>query len=99
MAYKLPLGRLPTNIESIRLYRDILRGSNIFTWRDEKGNLWRDVLRKNARAEFEQARFEKDHIIVARLLVVGRDCLNQTMWKIEEQQNKVREDIEKTRNS
>ena len=43
------------NAESLRLYRDILRASRHFTWPNEKGELWRDVLRRESRKEFEAA--------------------------------------------
>ena len=35
-----------------------------------------DVLRKNARAEFEQARYEADRLVVARMLFVGNIHVN-----------------------
>lgn len=69
------------NVETLRLYRDIIRATKIFTWVDAKGNNWSQVLRDNARKEFEQARYETDPKIIARLLFVGRDCLNQTKDK------------------
>ena len=40
------------------------------------------MLRDNARKEFEQARHETDPLIVARMLVVGRDCLMQLEDKV-----------------
>ena len=40
---------LTTRREALHLYREILRYSNLFVWRDEKGRMWRDVLRGNAR--------------------------------------------------
>jgi len=69
---------LVKNVESLRLYRDILRASRLFTWPNEAGEPWSNVLRRNARKEFEQARGENDPEVIARLLFVGRDCLNQT---------------------
>ena len=38
------MNRNVINFESLRLYRDILRASRHFTWPNEKGELWRDVL-------------------------------------------------------
>jgi hypothetical protein len=70
------------NTEALRLYRDILRACRLFTWKNEAGMVWGDVLRVNARKEFEQARYESDPEIVGRLLVVGRDCLNQATEKL-----------------
>lgn len=71
----------------------------MFVWPNERGELWMDILRKNARKEFEQARYEKDPLVVARLLYVGRDCLNQTVEKYEQASQKMRDDIDKTRTS
>lgn len=66
-----------SNLEAIRLYRDIARECRDYNWPDEKGRRWGDVLLASARDEFEQARFERDPEINARLLVVGRDALMQ----------------------
>jgi hypothetical protein len=85
------------NMESLRLYRDILRASRAFTWPNEKGELWRDVLRREARKEFEAASVERDPIIIARLLVVGRDCLNQTQEKFNQAATQMVKDIESSR--
>lgn len=68
--------------EVVRLYRDILRASRMFAWPNEQGVPWEVILRQNARKEFEQARFERDPEIILRMLMVGRDCLNQTVEKV-----------------
>eukprot|EP01031_Cornospumella_fuschlensis_P030873 gene30873-37309_t len=65
--------------EVLKLYRDIVRATRLFSWPNDKGELWSEILRKNARQEFEQARSEKDPTLIVRMLVVGRDCLNQTV--------------------
>ena len=70
-----------TRREALSLYRDILRASRFFLWPNEKGVLWRDVLRASSRKEFEDARFEQDPEIIARLLVGGRDALQQAVEK------------------
>jgi hypothetical protein len=54
----------------------------MFTWTNEAGEPWSQLLRRNARKEFEQARQETDPAVIARLLFVGRDCLNQTTEKL-----------------
>lgn len=46
------------------------------------GRVWADILKENARKEFEQARYERDPEMVSRMLVVGRDALNQAMEKV-----------------
>lgn len=70
---------LTTRREALALYRDILRASRLFLWPNEQGVLWRDVLRSSTRKEFEEARFEQDPEIIARLLVGGRDALQQAV--------------------
>ncbi|CAN0014204.1 unnamed protein product, partial [Chrysoparadoxa australica] len=40
-------------------------------------------LRKSASKEFEQRRNEADPLIIARLLVVGRQCLNEALYKFD----------------
>uniref|UniRef100_A0A2N9FFY9 Uncharacterized protein n=1 Tax=Fagus sylvatica TaxID=28930 RepID=A0A2N9FFY9_FAGSY len=63
-------------------------------WPDSRGVLWRDVLRENARKEFEDARFESDPEIVTRLLIGGRDAVQSALDKLAEKQ---REQIDKER--
>jgi hypothetical protein len=89
---------VPRNAEAIRLYRDILRLSRHFTWRNERGELWRNLVASNARKEFEEAREERDPLIVARLLFVGRDCLNQLREKFVSKTSSLHDHIDKTRN-
>ncbi|GAB5037808.1 Hypothetical protein NocV09_10900070 [Nannochloropsis oceanica] len=85
------------NREALRLYREILRTARRFYWPNDHGESWRDVLRREARKEFEQAREERDPLIVARLLVVGRDCVMQTQYKFDMAQMKIKENVDKTR--
>ncbi|KAG5542479.1 hypothetical protein RHGRI_022126 [Rhododendron griersonianum] len=81
-----------TRREALSLYRDILRATRFFVWADSRGVLWRDVLRENARKEFEAARFERDPEIVTRLLIGGRDAVQSALDKLAEKQ---REQIDK----
>lgn len=83
-----------TRREALSLYRDILRATRFFTWTDSRGNLWRDVLRENARKEFEAARFETDPEVITRLLIGGSDAVSSALDKLAEKQ---REMIEKKR--
>jgi hypothetical protein len=84
--------------ESLRLYRDILRASRHFTWTNPQGEKWSRILKENARKEFEQASYERDPVILARLLVVGRDALTKTMEKFVTKEQTIQNDITKTRN-
>ena len=83
-----------TRREALSLYRDILGASRFFTWTDSRGFLWRDILRENARKEFEAARFETDPDIVTRLLLGGQDAVESALEKLAE---KHRQEIEKER--
>ena len=55
------------------------------------------VLRASARKEFEQARHEPDPLVVARLLVVGRDCLMQTEDKFNAMERGIVDKVDNTR--
>ncbi|KAJ4721503.1 Complex 1 LYR protein [Melia azedarach] len=85
---------LTTRREALSLYRDIIRATRFFMWPDSRGVLWRDILRENARKEFEEARFEKDPETVNRLLIGGRDAVQSALEKLAEKQ---RQQIEKER--
>lgn len=71
-----------TRREALSLYRDVLRASRFFTWPDSRGVPWREVLRENARKEFEEARFETDPEVVTRLLIGGRDAVQDAVDKL-----------------
>ncbi|KAK9109511.1 hypothetical protein Sjap_017571 [Stephania japonica] len=73
-----------TRREALSLYRDIIRATRFFSWPNDRGVLWRDILRENARREFETARFEKDPEIVTRLLIGGRDAVQAALDKLVE---------------
>ena len=70
---------LTTRREALVLYREVLRYSNLFVWKDERGRMWRDVIRDSTRKEFEAARYEQDPEIVNKLIITGRDCVQRTM--------------------
>ncbi|XP_050204062.1 uncharacterized protein LOC126654063 [Mercurialis annua] len=78
-----------TRREALHLYRDILRASRFFLWIDSRGVLWRDVLRENARKEFENARYEKDPGLVTRLIIGGRDAVESAIEKLVEKQRQL----------
>lgn len=70
---------LTTRREALSLYREVLRYSNLFVWRDEHGRVWRDVIRSSARQEFEAARHEPDPELINRMIVTGRDAVHRTV--------------------
>jgi hypothetical protein len=53
-----PDGQFFWRREALSLYRDILRASRGFTWKNEHGEVWGKVIAVSARVEFEQARHE-----------------------------------------
>mmetsp|Transcript_22934 Transcript_22934/g.58573 ORF Transcript_22934/g.58573 Transcript_22934/m.58573 type:complete len:158 (+) Transcript_22934:64-537(+) len=70
---------LTTRREALALYREVLRYSNLFVWKDNQGRVWRDVIRTSTRKEFEDARFERDPEIVNRLIITGRDAVSRSV--------------------
>lgn len=84
-----------TRREALSLYRDICRATRFFMWPDSRGVLWRDVLRENARKEFEESRFEKDPEVITRLLIGGQEAVQTALDKLVEKQ---KQQIEKERN-
>ena len=81
--------------EALSLYREILRTTKAFHWCDDKGVPWNIRLRKEARREFEESREETDPLIIVRMLVTGRDCVQQIQQKFNEADRLAWERIEK----
>jgi len=52
---------------------------------------------KNAREEFEAARYEKDPELIARMLLAGRECLMEVQNRVREKHEKVVEHVDKSR--
>lgn len=84
-----PLQVLTTRREALSLYRDILRWSLLFVWKNDRGQSWKDVIRESARKEYEEARFETDPEIINRLLVSGRDCVQQVKDRFVSQRQRI----------
>mmetsp|Transcript_7543 Transcript_7543/g.10226 ORF Transcript_7543/g.10226 Transcript_7543/m.10226 type:complete len:131 (-) Transcript_7543:166-558(-) len=85
--------------EALSLYRDILRTTKAFHWCDEKGEPWNKRLRLEARKEFEASKEEKDPLILARLLVTGRQAVMEIQRRFEEADRKCWERIERDSNT
>jgi hypothetical protein len=81
--------------EALSLYREILRTTRVFHWCDETGTPWINRLRKEARKEFEASKEETDPLIIARMLVTGRDCVQQIQQKFNDADRAAWERIEK----
>lgn len=64
--------------EALSLYREILRTCKHFHWTDvNTGQPWNKVLKDQAKRDFRDSQQETDPLIVARMLVAGRDGLQQ----------------------
>ena len=70
--------------EALSLYREILRTAKHFHWADPLGQPWNKKLKVQARKEFEESRRETDPLIIARMIVAGRDCVQQIQNKFNE---------------
>ena len=70
--------------EALSLYREILRTAKHFHWADQTGQPWNNKLKAQARKEFEESRRETDPLIIARMIVAGRDCVQQIQNKFNE---------------
>lgn len=84
-----------TRREALSLYREIIRTSRAFHWCDETGIPWNQRLKTEARKEFEQARHETDPLVIARMLVTGRDCVQQVQMKFNAADRAAMERIER----
>jgi hypothetical protein len=74
-----------TRKEALSLYREILRTCKAFHWVDDKsGEAWNVRLKREARKEFEAGKEERDPLIIARMLVTGRDCVQQVQNRFNE---------------
>ena len=90
-------GRATRRSEALSLYRQILRSCRAFYWENEQGQPWSRVLRESARKEFEQCRHEQDPLEIARMIVVGHNCVAETEKRFCEMEEKMKEHIASTR--
>ncbi|CAH0479165.1 unnamed protein product [Peronospora belbahrii] len=75
--------------EVLRLYREILRISRLFSHHNEQGQLWSSVLQKNARMEIEQNRYETDGETISKRILFGWKCLQEVQAKMMEKQQEL----------
>jgi hypothetical protein len=68
-----------------------------FSWANEDGQPWQQILRKTARAEFEEIRSEQDAVKVGKFLIVWRDSLRQIHHKVNKAQLDLMTKIDETR--
>ena len=75
--------------DAIKLYREILRASRHFYWKNQDGIPWSDIIKRSARKEFEVARHERDPVMISRMIVIGYDCIEKTKQKVPAIQNEL----------
>ena len=83
---------LTTRREAVHLYRFVWRCSRLFVHTNENGEVWRDVLRRSARDEFEAARHEADPAVITKLLVSGRDFCEQAVRRFMERRDVIQKE-------
>ena len=81
------------------MYREIVRTTRLFNYKNEAGEDWSLVLKREARKEFEQARYETDAELIARLLFVWWDCVNQTKEKFAAKTEQIDKEIRNPKNN
>eukprot|EP01080_Neovahlkampfia_damariscottae_P008386 gene8386-211_t len=76
--------------EAIKLYREILKTAKMFTWEDERGVKWSELIKMSAREEFESSKQENDPEVLARAMVNAQMALTDLQGKFKEQQEKLK---------
>lgn len=89
--------RLP-NQEVIRLYREVYKYAGKFQWRNEKGELWQDIIRRSARKEFDLSKSETDPFLIMKMMVTTRECMSQLDHKLVEAQTAFVRTVEESKN-
>ncbi|KRX08398.1 hypothetical protein PPERSA_08597 [Pseudocohnilembus persalinus] len=90
--------KLPPNKEALRLYREVLKFSNEFTWNNKNGENWGEIIRKSARKEFEVSKDEQDHLISMKMILTTRESIHKTREKMNTAFHKLNQNINETRN-
>jgi hypothetical protein len=73
---------MPVNRDIILIYREVWKMTERFTWCDEDGNSWRDILRTTARREFEQMRTETDSVKIGKQMITWRETIANIHEKV-----------------
>jgi hypothetical protein len=84
--------------ESLLLYRDSIKLSRKFFWRNNDGREWSEILLKSARKEFEENRNLLDTAEVGRKLVLGRQALMELDDKVLKVKHDMNKFFEETKN-
>lgn len=69
--------------EALRLYREVVKFSKQMDWPDPKTGLPYGVMvLQSAKKEFEIARFEKDPLMVMKMICTTRESINSIKQKV-----------------
>ena len=68
-----------------------------FTWANEDGEPWDQVLRKTARAEFEELRTETDTLKLAKFMITWRDAIGRIHEKVNKAELEMMHHVDKSR--
>eukprot|EP00347_Sterkiella_histriomuscorum_P007815 403347456 len=85
------------NAELLRLYRDVLKMTQRFTWANEDGTQWKTILQKSSRQEFEMMRKETDSVKVAQFMLTWKDAIMRIHDKVNETQMKIMKHVDESR--
>lgn len=85
------------NIEVLRLYREVMQMTRRFTWANDDGEPWQEILRSTARAEFEALRTETDSVKLGKFLLTWRESVRQIHNKINKAQLDMMNHVEDSR--
>jgi hypothetical protein len=83
------IGRPLPNREALRLYREILKFSSEFDWKNERGQHWKSVLRASARKEFDLARDERDPMLILKMIVTSREAISESRIRMSSQVHRI----------
>ena len=90
-------GKPIANVEVLRLYREVLAMTKRFTWANEDGEAWDQILRKTARTEFEELRTETDSLKLAKFMITWRDALGRIHEKVNKAELEMMVHVDKSR--
>jgi len=76
----------------------VLKYTGRFYWNNDRGEPWKDILRKSARKEFDLSREEKDSFLVMKMMVTTRECMKEMDNKIIKTQDQLVKTVDSTRN-
>ena len=85
------------NVEILRMYREVLSMTKRFTWANEDGEPWDQILRKTARTEFEELRNETDTLKVAKFMITWRDAIARVHEKVNQAEMKMMHHVDSSR--